>query len=57
MNIMLKIFVILLIIFQLILIIRTAKLKKLSMKYCSLWIFLLILMTIVVTFPNIVFSI
>lgn len=57
MNIMLKVFILLLIIFQLILIVRTAKLKKLSMRYCSFWILLLLLMTVIVIFPNMVFSI
>ena len=56
MNIMLKVFILLLLLLQLILIIRTVKLKKLSMKYGSFWIVLLILMTLVVIFPNIVFS-
>ena len=56
MNIMLKVFILLLLLLQLILIIRTVKLKKLSMKYGSFWILLLILMTLVVIFPNIIFS-
>ena len=55
MSIILKIFLMSLLLFQLILIIRTVKLKKLSIKYCSFWILLLILMGIVVIFPNLIF--
>lgn len=56
MNIVLKISLLLLLIFQLFLIIRTVKKKKLTMKYASFWIILIILMGIVVIFPNIVFK-
>lgn len=56
MNIELKIFLLLLLVFQLFLIIRTVKKKKLTMKYASFWIVLIILMVIVVIFPNIVFK-
>lgn len=56
MNSILKIFLLTLLLFQLLLIIRTVKLKKLSMKYASFWILLLLLMAIVVVFPNIVFK-
>lgn len=57
MNIVLKISLLLLLVFQLFLIIRTVKKKRLTMKYASFWIFLIILMTIVVIFPEIVFKI
>ena len=53
MNIVLKISLLLLLVFQLFLIIRTVKKKRLTMKYASFWIFLIILMTIVVIFPEI----
>lgn len=56
MSIELKIFLLLLLVFQLLLIIRTVKRKKLTMKYASFWIVLIILMGIVVIFPNIVFE-
>lgn len=56
MNNALKIFLIILLIVQLILIINTVKRKKFSMKYASFWIFLLILMAIVVLFPKILFK-
>ena len=56
MNIVLKISLLLLLVFQLFLIIRTVKKKRLTMKYASFWIFLIILMTIVVIFPEIVFK-
>ena len=57
MNIVLKISLLLLLVFQLFLIIRTVKKKRLTMKYASFWIFLIILMPIVVIFPEIVFKI
>lgn len=57
MNIVLKISLLLLLVFQLFLIIRTVKKKRFTMKYASFWIFLIILMTIVVIFPEIVFKI
>lgn len=57
MNIVLKISLLLLLVFQLFLIIRTVKKKRLTMKYASFWILLIILMTIVVIFPEIVFKI
>ncbi len=56
MDLTLKLFLICLLLFQLFLIVRTIKKKKLSMKYGSFWIFLLILMTIVVIFPSILFK-
>lgn len=57
MEITLKLFLLMLLLFQLILIVRTTKLKKLSLKYSTFWIFLLIIMAIIVIFPNIVFTI
>ena len=57
MNIILKLFLFLILIFQLILIIHTIKKRKMSMRYGSFWIFLLILMSIAVIFPNILISI
>ena len=56
MNLTLKLFLIILLLFQFILIVRVVKLKKLSMKYGSFWIFLLILMLIVVIFPELIIS-
>lgn len=57
MSVILKIFLIALLIFQLILIVNTVKRKKISMKYASFWIFLILIMAIVVIFPKIVFII
>lgn len=56
MNISLKIFLIMLLLLQLFLIINRVKRKKMTMKYASFWIFLIIIMTIVVIFPSIVFK-
>lgn len=56
MNSVLRIFLILLLIFQLVLIVSTVKRKKFSIKYASFWIFLIILMTTIVLFPEIVFK-
>ena len=56
MEIRLRIFLLVLLIIQLVLIIKTVKLKKLSMKYGSFWIFLLIINVIIVFFPEIVFK-
>ena len=53
----LKLFLLLLLFVQLILIVRTIKTKKLSIKYGSFWIFLLLLMAIIVIFPSILFRI
>ena len=55
MNRVLTIFLIVLLMFQLLLIIKTVKNKKFSMKYASFWIFLIMLMATVVLFPKIVF--
>lgn len=56
MNTTLKLSLLMILLLQLILIVRTVKLKRLSMKYASFWITLLILMAIIVIFPNIVFK-
>ena len=50
---LLKIFLLILVVIQLILIVRTIKLRKLSIRYGSFWIFLLLLMIIPVVYPNI----
>ena len=57
MSIHLKLFLLLLLLTQLLLIVRTINKKKLSMKYGSFWIFLLIIMSIIVIFPTILFKI
>ena len=54
MNTTLKLFLLILLLFQLLLIIRIVHKKKLSMKYASFWIF--ILMSIVVIFPSMIFK-
>lgn len=56
MSINLKIFLLLLLIFQLILIINRLKIKKMTIKYASFWIFLIIIMVPVVIFPQLVFK-
>lgn len=56
MNTTLKLFLLILLLFQLLLIIRIVHKKKLSMKYASFWIFLLILMSIIVIFPSMIFK-
>lgn len=56
MSVTLEISLIVLLIFQLILIINRVKRKKMTMKYASFWIFLIILMSVVVIFPSIVFK-
>lgn len=56
MSIVLKISLLVLLLFQLVLIIRTVKKKKLTMKYASFWVTLIILMAIIVIFPDIVFK-
>ena len=50
---LLKIFLLILILVQLLLIIRTINLKRLSIRYGSFWILLLLLMIIPVIFPEI----
>lgn len=57
MSINLKIFLLILLLLQLLLIVRTVKRKKLTMKYASFWLSLIILMSIVVIFPNLLFMI
>lgn len=56
MSITLKLSLIALLILQLILIVNRVKRKKMTMKYASFWIFLLIIMSIIVIFPEIVFK-
>lgn len=55
MSNILKVSLILLLLLQVILIINSVKKKKFSIKYASLWIFLLTLMAIIVIFPELVF--
>lgn len=57
MSINLKIFLLLLLAFQIFLIVRTVRRRKLSMKYGSFWIALILLMAVVVIFPEILFEI
>lgn len=56
MNIILKISLLILLVFQLFLIITTVRKKKLTMKYASFWIVLILMMAIIVIFPSIVFK-
>ena len=56
MSVSLKIFLLLLLLILLLLIVRTIKIKKLSMRYGSFWIFLVIIMGIIVLFPEILFK-
>ena len=53
----LQIFLLLLLFVQLLLIVRTIKTKKLSIKYGSFWMMLLIIMAFVVIFPSVLFKI
>ena len=53
----LQIFLIILLVIQFMLIVKTIKTKKLSIRYGSFWILLLIIMLFVVIFPNILFKI
>lgn len=57
MSIILKIFLLTILLFQLILIIHTTKKRKFSMKYATLWIVLIFLMMLVVLFPNVLYNI
>lgn len=57
MNITLRMFLILLLIVQTILIIHKIKSKKISMKYGSLWLIVIILLIIVTIFPSIIINI
>lgn len=56
MSVNLKIFLIILLIFQVVLIINRLKRKKMTMKYASFWILLIIIMGVIVVFPTIVFK-
>lgn len=56
MSINLKVSLLVLLLLQLILIIRTTRKKQLTMKYASLWIVLIIIMSIVVLFPGLIFK-
>lgn len=56
MNINLKLSLIILLLLQLILIANRVKRKKMTMKYASFWIFLIIIMSVIVVFPGIVFK-
>ena len=55
MNVNLKIFLLLLLAFQMFLIVKVVKRKKLTIKYASFWIFLILIMAIVVVFPEVVY--
>ena len=55
MDLKLKIFLLLIIFFQLFLIVKTVRKKRLSMRCGGFWIFLLLIMTLVVIFPNFLF--
>lgn len=56
MSITLKIFLIILLLFQVFLIIKTIKKKRMSMKYGSLWLVLILLMMVIVICPGIIFK-
>ena len=56
MSINLKLSLIILLILQLILIVNRVKRKKMTMKYASFWLVLVLIMAVVVIFPNIVFK-
>ena len=56
MSTTLKITLIILLIFQLILIMNRVKRTKMTIKYASFWIILIIIMTIVALFPTIIFK-
>ena len=56
MSITLKITLISLLLLQLFLIINRVKRKKMTMKYASFWIFLIIIMSIVTLFPAIIIN-
>lgn len=56
MSTTLKITLIILLLFQLFLIMNRVKRKKMTMKYASFWIFLIIIMSIIVIFPTIIFK-
>ena len=52
----LKLFLMSLLILQLILIINRVMKKKMTIKYASFWIILIIIMSVIVIFPNIIFE-
>lgn len=54
MSTILKIFLLIILLFQLILVVNTVRKKQISMKYASLWIVLIIAMCVVVIVPEIV---
>lgn len=56
MNSSLKIFLIIVLLIQLLLIIKFIRTKKLTMKYASLWIIILIFLALLTIFPTIVFE-
>lgn len=57
MGLSLKLFLFLILLLQLFLILHTIKSKKMSMRYGSFWIFILVLMSIAVIFPNLFITI
>lgn len=56
MSNVLKIFLLIILFLQLILIIHTTKKRKFSIKYATMWILLVFMMMIVVIFPNILYG-
>ena len=54
MSTILKIFLIIILLFQLFLIVNTVRKKQISMKFASLWIVLILLMCVIALFPQIV---
>lgn len=54
MSAILKIFLIIILLFQLVIVVNTVRKKQISMKYASLWIVLIVLMCIIALFPEIV---
>lgn len=57
MNLSLKIFLFFILLLQFVLIINTIKAKRMSMRYGSFWLFILVLMFVAVLFPGIFTSI
>ncbi|MBQ8219160.1 MAG: DUF2304 domain-containing protein [Bacilli bacterium] len=56
MSIELQIFLIILLLFQIFLIIKTVKSKKMSMKYCSFWLVIIFILIFITIFPNLIFK-
>lgn len=56
MNLSLKLFLFLILLLQLFLILYTIKSKKMSMRYGSFWIFILVLLSIAIIYPNMFIS-